>query len=188
MGWDGVYMACPKGKERMEYALKGYNWETDLAKARVLDSAMVGTTVYAAIELTVKKTGEKRVRGAVILTDYDKRDGCFLTKHMSEDMGPNYWECPKRILKLLTPTDSEWANQWRENCYKQLAKMAERRKVSAGRLTVGTRIRLHNPDATELLVDMNPYTNRKYFVGFGCHASTRCVNSWGFDVIEEAKA
>ena len=186
MGWDGVYMACPNGKERIAEATRGYNWEDDHRKVKLLDAALVGTTVYAAIEVITKATGRRDVRASVVPTAYDKRDKCFLTKHIGEESGPVEQKCPKRILDMLTPIDSQWANDWREGCRKYHEEQAKRRKLSAGRLPVGTKIRLHNPDATELRVLQNPHTNRKEFVGFGCHASTRCVNSWGWDVIEEA--
>lgn len=185
MGWDGVYMACPKGKERILQATHGYDWENEQVKVHLLDAAIVGTTVYAAVEVTEKGSGKRHVRASVVLTDYDKKDCCFYTKHIGEEAGPVERCCPVHILDKLTPIDSEWANKWREDCRAFHRKRAEAHKNSAGRLPIGTKIRLHNPDATELRVSMNPYTNRKYFVGFGCHASTRCVNSWGFDVIEE---
>lgn len=185
MGWDGVFMACPHGKDRIKEATRNYTWEDDNRKVTLLDAALVGTTVYAAVEVIVKETGKRDVRASVILTAYDKKDGCFMTKHIGEESGPHRYKCPKRILNMLTPIESEWANNWRNECRRYHEKLAENGKKSAGRLPVGTKIRLHNPDATELRVEMNPYTGRKRFVGFGCHASTRCVNSWGFDIIEE---
>ena len=54
-----------------------------------------------------------------MLTKRDKRarDGMdFGYKDMSESMGPCEDHCPERILDLLTPADSEYANEWRERC------------------------------------------------------------------------
>lgn len=40
----------------------------------------------------------------------------FGYKDMDEFMGPYNYDCPDRILDLLSPTDSEWANEWRRKC------------------------------------------------------------------------
>jgi len=40
----------------------------------------------------------------------------FYYKEMDESMGPAEDECPANILDLLSPTDSEWANEWRARC------------------------------------------------------------------------
>ena len=51
MGWDGIPMGyCPKGKERIMEATKGYTWEDEHRKVTLLDAALIGTTVYAAVE------------------------------------------------------------------------------------------------------------------------------------------
>lgn len=188
MGWDGYYRStCPKGKERLEEAMRGYNWENEHAIARVLDSALVGTDVYAAIELTTKATGERKVRAAIILTKYDRRDGCFMMKHMSEDVGPTHCKCPKRILDLLTPTDNEWANQWREICRMNLTRDRMKKNLSAGKLPLGTMIRLKNPQRTILTTYKDHRTGRNVFFGAGVKASVNCVNSWGYEVIKEGE-
>jgi hypothetical protein len=80
----------------------------------VVKSAMVSVVYYAAIRN--EKNGS--VSAAIILTSSDKKDGFnFGYKDMSEEMGPNESKCPKSILKLLTPTESEYAKQWRERCW-----------------------------------------------------------------------
>jgi hypothetical protein len=38
-------------------------------------------------------------------------------KWIDEDMGPYYHECPRRVLDCLTPTDSDYAKNWRASCY-----------------------------------------------------------------------
>ena len=84
MGWDGIPMhRCPKGKDRIMEATKGYTWEDEHRKVTLLDAALIGTTVYAAVEVVVKKTGKRDVRASVILTQYDNRDKHF-TRNISE--------------------------------------------------------------------------------------------------------
>ena len=88
---------------------------------------------------------------------------------------------------MLTPIESEWANEWRTLCRKYHKKQAEKIKKSPGALPVGTVIRLRNPQRTILTVRRNPYSKRKEYVGEYCRATAQCVNSWGWDVIEEAE-
>lgn len=99
-----------------------------IGHTRVLKSAMVGSTYYAAVETVV---GEKRnVVAAVFLTcgktRWDNTEWGY--KDMDETMGPYKYDCPKGILDLLTPTDWEEANKWRELCRKRLAEKKEAKK------------------------------------------------------------
>ena len=82
-------------------------------ESKVLKSRMVGSTYYAAVQDT--KTNE--VWGAVFLTQTAKNvwDN-FAYKDMDETVGPCECQCPMSIIKLLSPTDNEWANQWRQRC------------------------------------------------------------------------
>ncbi len=85
----------------------------------VLKSQMVGSVYYAAVRCI--ETGE--IFAAVFLTSGKDRNDPYFNfgyKDMTEDMGPAERKCPKAILDMLTPTDSQWANEWREDCYKNL--------------------------------------------------------------------
>lgn len=87
-------------------------------KHTVLATALVGMReFYAAVE-HVKADGTREVWAAVIKVSWYPKDhyNCCV-KAMSEFEGPYYHSCPEKILKLLTPTDSEWANTWREKCW-----------------------------------------------------------------------
>ena len=53
-------------------------------------------------------------------------------------MGPCEDGCPAQILDLLTPTDSKFAQDWRERCRANLARRARK-------LSDGDRIRLDAP-------------------------------------------
>ena len=112
MGWlfyDSIYFK-PNGqvdrKQELDKMFNG-NWE-------LVRSAMVGTTYYAAVRC--KRTGV--VEASVILTSSYKKGGHnFGYKDMTENMGPNEAQCPKCILNLLTPTEHEYAKEWRERCW-----------------------------------------------------------------------
>lgn len=82
------------------------------SRYNVIKSAMVGSVYYAAVR--DNKTND--VIGWVVLTKTDKTD--FYYKEMDETCGPYDCKCPKSILNLLTPTDNEFANEWRERCRK----------------------------------------------------------------------
>lgn len=106
-------------------------WETRdengniVSSGKVLKSAMVGSTYYAAVQ---NKKGE--VWAAVFLTcGRTRHDGTsWGYKDMDETMGPREDKCPASVLALLTPTDNENANKWREECRKNIARKAEERK------------------------------------------------------------
>ena len=120
MGWVGTYTGRNlKGKERMEFAIK-----QEIDQKRVVDSAIVGTTVYVAMKYSTLKNAEG-VYGAVILTGY--KDGEFQTNAMTEFSGPYSYDCPKRILDKLSPLvgddkSTESARKWRRACEERRTK------------------------------------------------------------------
>ena len=145
MGWihcfSSSYSVWKNGKETMPPASrqkeidKTLTWESKdkdgniLSTHKVLKSSMVGSVYYAAV--TTEKPGkETEVWAAVFLTcGRTKHDGTIWGyKDMDETVGPCESKCPASILALLTPTDSQWANEWRERCRKNIAAAAERRK------------------------------------------------------------
>lgn len=77
----------------------------------LLASAKVGREYYAAVKSRV--TDEVFAVIAVL----DSKDG-FGFKLMDETMGPYFYNCPDKILKLLTPTDNTFALKWREQVMK----------------------------------------------------------------------
>lgn len=166
MGWTGIYAKnyTSHGKidrkaECDDYFLEGLN----RGFFDVHASRMVGSTYYAAVSplKTVAYEADGSVRkdsngntvyedipkenrqtfAAVILTQTDK--DMFYYKEMSETEGPRYYDCPMSILKKLSPTDNEWANEWRARCLARANKLAEARKqhVDLPSLPIGSVIR-----------------------------------------------
>lgn len=82
-----------------------------------LVAELVDDVVYIAEESMI--AGKRTVYALVILTDVTKEDGVYIygEKLLHEDCGPAATACPENILKLLTPTDSEFANEWRQACW-----------------------------------------------------------------------
>lgn len=99
---------------------------------KILKSSMVGTTYYAAVQHLVKYVGKNeknesiyepiengKIFAAIFLTSVDTKDFFnFSYKDMDESEGPYQHKCPVSILKLLSPTDNEYAKEWRKACYK----------------------------------------------------------------------
>lgn len=77
---------------------------------------------------------EQEIVGVVMLT-YVENKNTFGYKLIGETSGPNCRNCPTSILDLLTPTDSEWANEWRKDCY------ANAKKPKISKLPIGTEIK-----------------------------------------------
>lgn len=134
MGWSFYHR--DKGETHAEHFAK----ELD-PKYTILASATKGFTFYAA----VKNIETGAVDGLVILFRWSTREFFnFGTKWMDESVGPCESEAPAKVLDLLTPTTSEWANEWRERCRKNLDRAAET-KVKTATVKVGDVIRVKEP-------------------------------------------
>jgi len=137
MGWSYTYK--PKEQSVEEFFRKQFDYDKDGKSGRVIACAVKSfKTAYIAYEI---KTPEKReVIAIVCLLDYKRNDLCnFGYKDMDECMGPCYYDCPRRILRLLTPTDNESARAWRKQCDENL------QKREASKLAKGQRIKLIAP-------------------------------------------
>jgi hypothetical protein len=78
--------------------------------SRVITTHKKGGVVYAA----VRHHTDDKVFALVLLVE--RRDGVVFTKAMTDPEGLCYYDCPASILDLLTPTDDEYANRWRQRC------------------------------------------------------------------------
>lgn len=82
---------------------------------KVLASSVIDNTYYAAVEFI--KGSERKVTAVVCLVSTGNVNGFnFGYKGMDESMEPCAYDCPVKILDLLTPTDNEYALSWREKC------------------------------------------------------------------------
>lgn len=110
---------------------------------KVLKASLVGSVVYLGIEKI--KEDKKTVFASIFLTSVEKDNYYnFSYKEMDESCGPYYYDCPASILKLLSPTDSKLANEWRESCWKKIEEKKNRKKDpnSLSNLPVGSRIEM----------------------------------------------
>lgn len=135
MGWTGYHASHYRNgiidrRAELDEQMSG---ETEAGKWEIVKSTMRGSVYYAAIRRTDKRNGESHVFGCVCLTSVDNSDYYnFSYKDMSEDMGPCYYDCPLSILNLLSPTESEYALNWREKCREKA-----KNKNSLGKLPIG---------------------------------------------------
>lgn len=114
MGWT-EYQATEWSHGRINRRAECRKYfERNEAWGTLLKDAMVGSVWYGAVKLTA--TGE--VFGMVMLTSERDRYW-FGYKEMDETMGPCCYDCPESILKLLSPTDSKYANEWRQKCHER---------------------------------------------------------------------
>lgn len=131
MGW--TYFDKPAGEKTADYIKRTLTWEHGGVKNTCLDVAIVKLrTAYAAVE-TVRPDGTREVWASVWLLDYPRNYRFnFGYKDMDESMGPCEDECPERILKLLTPTDHEYAQKWRARCWENIKRRTAKPKVTDG--------------------------------------------------------
>lgn len=115
MGW--LFMeSTGRFTDPKEYLDDQFTFRSERQEARVLRSAVVGQTYYAAVELV--RADQAEVVALVCLLQYDssRPTGSWGYKDMDEAMGPNEASCPVEILELLTPTTVSYAVSWREKC------------------------------------------------------------------------
>jgi hypothetical protein len=137
MGW--LYMKSLKGHAGpRQYLDAQFTFERPDKKLTVLRSALVGSRVYyGAVEQIHIATSEREVWAVICLVQYNPRaaDGyIFGYKDMDESMGPYECDCPESILDLLTPTDRQYARQWRARCRENAAVRRARAKKPSPRV------------------------------------------------------
>jgi hypothetical protein len=107
MGWTSFHR--PEGQSVKDTLLKDFD---------VLDIAVKLNVAYLACK---NRLGD--VYAVVVLIEHRRNDYYnFAYKDMDESMEPYYYDCPARILRLLTPTSDKNANRWREKCWAQINK------------------------------------------------------------------
>lgn len=152
MGWTSYHAThydkhgkIDRKAECDAYWLEGLN----TGNYRVEKSAMVGSVYYAAVTGLKRYDRENKVYvdvpaeeqstfGVVFLTSTNVKDYYnFMYKDMDETCGPGCIDCPKSILKMLSPTDNAFALDWRRRCYERLEKK-KNDKFSLSKLPIGT--------------------------------------------------
>jgi len=147
-----------------------------------------GSTVYAAVKRT-EPDGHFNIYAEVILTKVSmKHWDNFCYKEIDETSGPCERNCPVSILKLLTPTDNETANKWRNDCYLNAEMEATRRKDenALNNLPVGSTVEFHIGEETIRVTKINvAYRKRPiWYDGFRYRYRPSLINGCGYTVIK----
>ena len=163
MGWTSYHATHYKnGKVDRKAECNAYFTEgLNEGFYRLEKSTMIGSVYYAAV------TGLKRYNegkkedvpkdeqhtfGVVFLTSVDSKDYYnFSYKDMDETCGPFCYDCPESILKLLSPTTSEFAQKWRDGCRKH-----RKLRKALNDLPVGSVIEFERVDGTKRYVKHAP--------------------------------
>jgi hypothetical protein len=153
MGW--TFMPS-HGRDAVEIIRAQLEWENDTFTDKVIDHAVVGTTVYLLVGRTPKgvwKPSATYVNDvdsslrwiAVVLTRKARDAYDFGYKELEQSMGPVEAGCPKRIIAAASPlrhpdpaVEGNYAARWRQKCLDQ-ATARTRRKAE---LVHGVTIRL----------------------------------------------
>lgn len=144
MGWLVHYL--PYGRSVTDEILSSYTWSNESGTREVIaHSVQVARKVaYMAVKHTPADGGEPVVWAGVALFSFNPKTREFGIKDMDETVGPCECECPARILDLLTPTEYDYANQWRANCRAVLEQKATNAKKLKA-LREGARLTFEKP-------------------------------------------
>lgn len=131
MGW--TYTHKQRGQSVKDFFRQEFNHEY----GEVIDVAQKGyTEAYVAYRIPAhNKFGfhyPERVIAIMCCIRYTRDYYNFGYKDMDETMHPYYYNCPERILKLLTPTDNTSAWEWRQTCWEKINKRKARPKLKVG--------------------------------------------------------
>ncbi len=112
MGWDVTQVGRNiTTRKFVEYDIKqSYDGIYELVKI------FEGKNLYGqkAFYVALKKIEDGKVFACVYLTR--RKNGSIAVKVIGESSGPGQIEAPASFIELLSPTDNEWASEWRANC------------------------------------------------------------------------
>ncbi len=184
MGW--TYVHKPSHQKASDFLREHFSGEGEKTTFKVLDVAIKNLrTAYMAVEVVEKTSGNREVFAMVCLLHYTKGFNNFGYKDMEESMGPYERECPERILKLLTPTDNQHAQEWRKDCWEHIRQ--SRKKFREGDvLKFGNPITFRDGKTlTWAVVDKADRWNVWFWPVY--RVSKRALSSYGTETLELPK-
>lgn len=147
-----------------------------------------GRTVYAAVK-RIKPDGTTYVFASVILTSTNLKDYYnFSYKDIDESCGPCESECPASILNILSPTENQYANEWRERCRQNIQKNKEYLKSpeSLSNLPIGSVIEMPHWDGTvRKLTKMKSIHPKTIWVSGMYRYTTATIKKQGYKVLSK---
>jgi hypothetical protein len=141
MGW--LFQRDPVDNP-VAHMMSKFTYEDDSRRQQPLDGARVDNTVYLAVRSTDKKSDRSFVFAAVILISNTKKDGIGY-KDQTETMGPCQYDCPQRIMRLLSPLADlpriGYAAEWRASVASRRDEL-RRRRQRRNSLRIGSTVTL----------------------------------------------
>ncbi|HRS26576.1 MAG TPA: hypothetical protein P5140_08565 [Methanofastidiosum sp.] len=136
MGWTYTYK--DKSESMFDFFSREFNYDNERSIGTVVDCAVKNfKTAYIAYKLYDKNTGEFKVIALICYLSFVRNSNNNIGyKNMDETMGVCSYECPMRILKLLTPTTDKNALEWREKCWDNIKAVKQRPKIKVGDIVV----------------------------------------------------
>jgi len=130
----GTYTHKDSSLSIKDFFNQEFGFASDRRTVKLLDCAVVNfREAYLAFEDLDRATGKREVFAVVCLLDYKPNDYYnFGYKDMEESEGPYYYNCPERILRLLTPTTNEYALKWRKKCWERIESLKSMPKLTQG--------------------------------------------------------
>lgn len=167
-------------KEMIQYLTKSFSSDG----FEVLDHSANGNILYMLIRHPegYRFIGVSKMSGPSA-SDRAQGDFGWGYKDMDESVGPNYYDCPERILRQ---SDIEDRYGWREKC-RQLRRKKAATKKWAKTLQPGTTLQIHRgmkmnddkmlePVYEDVIFDYN--WSATYFVGHRPNSSTQYRYRW----------
>jgi hypothetical protein len=125
MGW--TYSHKDKGISVKDFFSEEFNFKKNEKVLKVIDGFATISEAYLAIETITRNS--RKVFAVVCRIHYNSKEQFnFGYKDMDEAMGPYYYNCPERILKLFTPTTNKYAIKWRKKCWEKSERTKARPK------------------------------------------------------------
>lgn len=188
MGWTSFSAKADyKGRINRKKVLdEQFTSDNDRYSWKVRKSVMVGTTYYSAISREDKETQDTFIFGMVALTSVDNSQwDNFAYKEMDETMGPCCYECPESILKLLSPTEDKWSNEWRQACKANNQAKKERRKAMKA-FEIGDKIKTKLWYEEERILELSMVNNQKKWVDWSAYVkfNQKSVFEYPFEKVE----
>jgi len=115
MGWTGMYP--PFHGDKKKWILEQIECDNEHGTWKVTDLSFKSNVAYGILEYTNKTESITKHIGMVILCGFRKDEWAY--KEMSEDMEPNYYDAPKRLIDKLDSLGeplNEYSRKWREQC------------------------------------------------------------------------
>lgn len=116
----------------------------DIWGDRIVAAVSVGTVIYSAL-----RDDDGKIFGCATPICSHPHSDCISYKNIKETEYPLYFDCPLSILGLLSPTDNETANKWRQMCIEYPARKAFLNNIEDGTPVIydnSSILYYHNPN------------------------------------------